>query len=91
MSPEQEKQDDTRVVKPADPSGGATAGENEPTREAVTKCGYWLAACLGYGWRKSDLDWLEALWWKCHDRHGRLIESPRPVPAVEPVAGASNQ
>lgn len=24
----------------------------------------WLKACLSFGWSKSDLDWLQDLWWK---------------------------
>lgn len=27
-------------------------------------CADFLAACLLFGWKKSDLDWLQKLWWK---------------------------
>ena len=42
------------------------------TRKAVRECAEWLAACLGFGWRHADLDFLEELWWKGHDNAGRL-------------------
>ena len=46
-----------------------------PTRQATQACAEWLAACIRLGWRKGDLDFLEALWWKYHDERGRLIGS----------------
>lgn len=36
-------------------------------RRAERMCAEWLAACLRLGWRKTDLDRLETLWWKYHD------------------------
>jgi hypothetical protein len=42
------------------------------TQRAVIDCAYWLKACLELGWRKSDLDFLEALWWQHHDDRGEL-------------------
>lgn len=44
------------------------------TTLAIRKCAEWLSFCLSIGWRKSDLDCLEALWWRFHDDDGRLIE-----------------
>lgn len=41
----------------------------------VRLCAEWLAECLRLGWKRTDLDWLETLWWKYHDEHGRLIEA----------------
>jgi hypothetical protein len=35
-------------------------------------CARWLKQCLDLGWRKSDLDVLEALWWKYHDDQGTI-------------------
>jgi hypothetical protein len=36
------------------------------------KLASWLSACLGFGWEKSDLDWLQELWEKHHDENGNL-------------------
>jgi len=41
--------------------------------EATMKCAKWLAYCLKIGWRRDDLDRLEALWWQYHDENGGLI------------------
>ncbi len=46
-----------------------------PSRAAAQACGHWLKTCLDLGWRKSDLDRLEELWWKYRDDHGNLITS----------------
>lgn len=54
------------------------------TRLAIQECAQWLRACLELGWRKSDLDFLEALWWRYHDDSGRLIKGPRTLAAVDP-------
>lgn len=40
------------------------------SRRAIEACASWLAYCLHIGWSKSDLDFLEALWWKYHDDEG---------------------
>lgn len=45
----------------------------ERTRKAIQGCAEWLSACVRLGWDKSDLDFLEALWWKYHDSRGNLI------------------
>ena len=42
------------------------------TRRAIRACAIWLEACLDLGWRKADLDFLEALWWRYHDENGQL-------------------
>lgn len=39
---------------------------------AIRQCAEWLAYCLWIGWKKSDLDALEALWWQYHDERGNL-------------------
>ncbi len=41
-------------------------------REAQKRCAEWLANCLKLGWRKDQLDELEALWWKYRDENGNL-------------------
>ena len=30
-------------------------------------CAEWLAYCLSIGWRRDQLDALEALWWQYHE------------------------
>lgn len=42
------------------------------TRKAIDACAAWLSFCLKIGWKKSDLDFLQALWWKHHDNDGHL-------------------
>jgi hypothetical protein len=50
--------------------------DNElPTPRALRACTEWLCKCLELGWPKSSLDDLEKLWWKWHDRYGKLIAS----------------
>ncbi len=43
------------------------------TVAALRKCAEWLSYCLSIGWRREQLDALEALWWQHHDRTGRLV------------------
>jgi hypothetical protein len=43
------------------------------TVSAIKKCAKWLSYCLEIGFRKDQLDDLEALWWKFHDDSGNLI------------------
>lgn len=43
------------------------------TQRAIRECVEWLHYCLSIGWNKSQLNALEALWWKYHDNYGRLI------------------
>jgi hypothetical protein len=48
-------------------------GEEIVNRDAsLKKCAEWLSTCLKDGWDKSDLDALEALWWKYHPRPNAL-------------------
>lgn len=51
-----------------------TQGEmsDKPTLRALRACAEWLCYCLSIGWRKDELDELERLWWRYHDRHGKL-------------------
>jgi len=49
------------------------SAEERRSQKALVECARWLTACLKLGWKKSDLDVLEALWWKYHDHRGRLI------------------
>ncbi len=51
-----------------------------PTPTAVRECAEWLATCIRLGWTHSDLDWLEELWWKHHDRTGALKSQKRIPP-----------
>ena len=46
--------------------------ERAPTRWAIRKCAEFLYACRGFGWAASDLDALEALWWRYHNDRGEL-------------------
>lgn len=46
--------------------------KRKPTNEAIRLCAQWLAFCVQIGWRNSDLDWLESLWWKYHNYRGEL-------------------
>ena len=41
-------------------------------RRSIVKCAEWLAFCLRIGWQQTDLDFLERLWWKYHDKQGYL-------------------
>lgn len=43
------------------------------TMKGLRLCALWLAFCLEIGWRKDDLDFLEALWWKYRNGNGELI------------------
>jgi len=63
----------------------------EITTGAVIACAHWLVACLRLGWRRSDLDWLEALWWKHHDRFGNLCDEAQAVGAVDPQVRAGKE
>lgn len=56
---------------------GTINASPQPTLNAQRACAEWLKACLGFGWRKSDLDFLETLWWKHHDHVGKLL-TPAP-------------
>lgn len=44
------------------------------TQKALLRCAEWLSWCLRAGWKREQLNALEALWWQYHDRNGRLIE-----------------
>jgi hypothetical protein len=43
---------------------GAMSGRSEIAE--VKRCAEWLRYCLEIGWKKSQLDALEKLWWKFH-------------------------
>lgn len=45
---------------PAEPVGLAMA----MTHKQSKRCADWLAFCLSIGWRREQLDALEALWWR---------------------------
>ena len=51
---------------------------NMPTLQAQLECAQWLTTCLAIGWRKSDLDFLEKLWWQYHNSRGKLVEVRAP-------------
>jgi hypothetical protein len=42
-------------------------------RQAIAKCAEWLSFCLSIGWSETDLDALQAIWWRHHDDYGNLI------------------
>lgn len=42
--------------------------DERPTERAMRKCAEWLAYCLRIGWSRKELDALESLWWKYHDK-----------------------
>jgi len=48
------------------------ASVRKPSQKAFRACARWLQTCLEIGWRKSDLDALEKLWWEHHDDNGKL-------------------
>ncbi len=50
------------------------------TLKALRQCAEWLRYCLSIGWKKSDLDALEHLWWKYHDDYGRLHKEQKKRP-----------
>eukprot|EP00919_Chromeraceae_sp_WS-2016_P043313 GHVR01103441.1.p1 GENE.GHVR01103441.1~~GHVR01103441.1.p1 ORF type:complete len:212 (-),score=34.80 GHVR01103441.1:351-986(-) len=60
------------LVQPTRTAPRSDPAMNERTLDANRKCAEWLAACLGFGWNKADLDFLEHLWWLHHDRFGHL-------------------
>lgn len=35
--------------------------------QKLKECAEWLAFCLSIGWRRDQLDALEALWWQYHE------------------------
>jgi hypothetical protein len=37
------------------------------TRKQIEACSQWLFFCLSIGWKKSELDALQRLWWEFHD------------------------
>jgi hypothetical protein len=45
----------------------------EKTAKGIKACAEWLQFCLSIGWCKDHLDELEALWWKYHDKNGKLL------------------
>jgi len=55
--------------------------------KAVMACAEWLKYCLSIGWRKSDLDDLQRIWWQWHDDDGNLI--PRKEDADAELTGSS--
>lgn len=50
-----------------------TVAQERATVAALRKCAEWLAYCLRIGWRREQLDSLEAIWWQHHDHTGRLV------------------
>lgn len=65
----------------------AECDTERPTPKAVQACAEWLASCLQLGWRKDELDALEAVWWWYHDNCGRLKPfEPSPSPQTSPEA-----
>ena len=48
-------------------------GVSRRSHRGVKRCAEWLDYCLEIGWDKSQIDELEALWWKHHDEHGNVV------------------
>lgn len=44
----------------------------KPSSKAVRECAEAMKKCLDIGWKKSDLDKLEEIWWSIHDDNGKL-------------------
>lgn len=45
----------------------------DKSTKGLKACAEWLCYCLSIGWKMSQLDDLEKLWWKYHDgRTGEL-------------------
>jgi hypothetical protein len=42
--------------------------EGKMNRKAIRECAEWLSYCLKIGWTKGQLDELEKIWWKYHDK-----------------------
>ena len=52
--------------------------------KVLMECAEWLSTCLKLGWAKTDLDALEALWWKYHDDNGGItVAAPKEEPHGE--------
>lgn len=51
-----------------------------PTRTAKELCVRFLMRCLELGWNADEIETLRALWWKYHDRQGKLIQRKRDAP-----------
>lgn len=43
------------------------------TIKAIERCAEWLVYCLSIGYKKSQLDRLEGIWWEHHNEKGELI------------------
>lgn len=41
---------------------------------AIKACAEWLSYCLKIGWKRDQLDALQAVWWKYHDDEGHLTD-----------------
>lgn len=62
--------------------------DREPTLRARKACAHWLYICVKeLGWKKEQLDELEACWWKYHDNNGHfkpsLVESSAPTQSLD--------
>lgn len=44
---------------------------HDATREALAKCLEWIEACRKLGWKEKDMDNLEGLFWRWHDKDGQ--------------------
>lgn len=47
------------------------------SRTAMRACLEWLSSCRRIGFKKSELDELNHIWWRWHDEQGNLLSSPR--------------
>lgn len=81
----------TETAKPEAPTEAGSQVErvvgrlSMHTLKAQKKCIEWLIYCLKMGWSEDQLDDLEIIWWRFHDKHGNL------VPPNDPLEGHGPQ
>ena len=49
----------------------------ERSKLGVSRCAEFLHKCLGFGWGKGDLDWLEEMWWRYRDKDGNFLRDEK--------------
>ena len=45
---------------------------NVPTAKGIRECAKVMCELLKLGWQKSDLDYLDALFWSVRDKNGNV-------------------
>lgn len=51
--------------------------QRNPKPAALRQMANAMREMLRIGFKKRDLDWLEALWWEIHDDNGNIPEPTR--------------